>query len=186
MKQSPSLSVCKHSAKRIESLLGKSGNLLLSVRPLSSQARLDKEHKCDQVKLPQIISQMDRLSTAKPATEKPFRKQRKMHLPHATLTSVHQEVVMTQCCVNQKYRHYCIHQEMNNSALLYNRIIQHGFREYFFAYKQFKNLAMQTILHAKKYQIDLLKDEKPEEWPKDLHPIKTEERHFRIGHTIKH
>ena len=108
-----------------------------------------------------------------------------MHLPHTTLTRMHQEVLMTQCSVNQKYMHCCVHQEMRNPVLLHQRVIQQGFREYFFAYKQFKSLSNHPIFHAKKHQIALLEDEK-EQWPKDFLPIKQEERHFRMGHTIKH
>ena len=63
------------------------------------------------------------------------------------------------------------------------------FREYFFAVK-FKHLASQSRLpNPKKYQIDLLK-EQPEmegflESSQDWMPLKMEERHFLMGHTMK-
>ena len=186
MEQTSSFHVCRRSATRIKSLLGSNTSRLLSLPPLTSEMRLCKKHKCDAVKLPQIISQMSRLHTKTARDKKPPSKQREIHLPDPFLTRVHQEVLMTQCSVNQKYMHQCLEQEAKNPALLQQRSVQCGFREYFFAYKRFKELEQQTIVRAKKYQIDLLKDEHPEEWPKDLHPVKTEERHFRIAHTIKH
>jgi hypothetical protein len=52
-------------------------------------------------------------------------------------------------------------------------------------------MASHVYFNVKKYQIAVLKDENSEDKSKEIKPIdwmpvKTEERHFLMGHTIKH
>ena len=199
MKHSSCLNVCRHSAKRIKTLLDKSKNQLLSYAPHEQfKENFPVTHKCDHIKLSQIFLAMDKLCAQElqisklPCTEF-LEKQRLVNLPRCNgvpLTRLDQGVVSTQCCVNQKHvNHFFLFDGKNPQDLLAGRHVQRRFREYILASRQLKNIAIQVIPNARKYQIALLKDENPDEGgnrPMDWMPIKTEERHFRIGHTIKH
>lgn len=178
-------SVCSHSAKRIKTLMGKEVRFSLSL----PKTELAQAHKCDQIKLLQIVDRLWDSDTPRKDTAK----QRRVALStDDPLTLLNQTVLMTQCSVNQKYHHCRLLPEGQLlHAALFNRNIRCGFREYFFAFKWLKMMnqkmrALHASIHAKKYQIAVLKDDVPEEKVPLLGlPIKMEERHFRMGHTIK-
>jgi len=184
--------ICSHAAKRIKTLLGKE-SCRFSLSSTKSQQSLSPAHKCDQIRLSQIISQIDRLCSVEPSIKEVAEKQRQVAFSSCDpLTLLNQEVMMTQCCVNQKYMHCSLLLEGKSlHAALLGRNIQCGFREYFFAFKWLKMMglrmrALHASIHAKKYQIAVLKEEANEEKLPLLElPIKTEERHFLMGHTIK-
>jgi len=119
-------------------------------------------------------------------------KQRLINLPSCNgvpMNTLDQGAVSTQCCVNQKHvNHFFLFEGKNSQDILSRRHIQRRFREYLLASKQLKNMANHVIPNARKYQIAILKDENSEEGinrPINWTPIKMEERHFFMGHTIK-
>ncbi|HEY2810279.1 MAG TPA: hypothetical protein VGJ00_02670 [Rhabdochlamydiaceae bacterium] len=197
MKQSSN--ICRHSAKRIKTFFNQEKDQLLS----PTQARphpFPQEHKCDYIKLPQFISHMDRANiqehgTAKLKCKEFHEKQRLINLSRCggfPLNPQDQEAVSTQCCVNQKHvNHFFLMEGKNAHDTFSRRSIRRGFREYLLASKQFKSMASHVYFNVKKYQIAVLKDENSEDKSKEIKPIdwmpvKTEERHFLMGHTIKH
>jgi hypothetical protein len=199
MKQGSYLNVCKHSAKRIKNLLDKSKNQLLptsSVEP-PKKSNFPVNRKCDHIKLSQIISHMDRLCVQEFEVSKlrckEFQdKQRLINLSHCSgvpMNTLDHGAVTTQCCVNQKHvNHFFLQEGKNPHDIFSRRHIQRRFREYLLASRQLKSMN-HAIPNARKYQIAILKDESPEEGanhPIDWTPIKTEERLFHMGHTIKH
>jgi hypothetical protein len=184
--------ICSHAAKRIKTLLRQeSGRFSLS--STKNQQSLPRVYKCDQIRLSQIISQIDRLCCIEPSIKEIAEKQRQVAFSSCDpLTLLNQEVMMTQCCVNQKYMHCSLLiEEKSLHAALLGRNIQCGFREYFFFFKWLKMMgqrmrSLHASIHVKKYQIDVLKEEAFEENFTLLElPIKREERHFLMGHTIK-
>jgi len=199
MHHSSRSNVCRHSAKRIKTLLDKSKNQLLSYA-LNEPAKQDDfpvTHKCDHIKLSQILTAMDKLcgqefQISKLKCKELLDKQRMINLPICNgvpLTSLDHGAVSTQCCVNQKHvNHFFLFEGKHPQDLLSRRHVHRRFREYLLACRQLKNIAHQAIPNARKYQIAILKDENPDEGitrPIDWMPIKMEERHFLMGHTIK-
>lgn len=184
--------ICNHAAKRIRTLLRKEAGRF-SLSSTKSQQSLSRAHKCDQIRLLQIISQLDRLCCVEASIKETVEKQRQVACSSFDpLTLLNQEVMMTQCCVNQKYIHCSLALEGKPlHPVLVGRNIQFGFREYFFAFKWLKMMgqrmrALQASIQAKKYQVAVLKEEAiEEEMPLLEVPIKMEERHFLMGHTIK-
>jgi hypothetical protein len=200
MKQGSYLNICRYSAKRIKNLLNTSKNQLLS-HSSSLQERNDTfpaTHKCDHIKLSQILGALDKfcvqeLQVSKLKCPEFLDKQRSIQVPNCNgvpLTALDQNAVSTQCCINQKHvNHFFLFEGKNGRDPLSGRHIQRRFREYLLAYKQLKNISQQASPNARKYQIALLKDENVEEAalpPIDWIPIKMEERHFLMGYTIKH
>lgn len=199
MKSSTCLNVCRHSAKRIKNLLDHSKAKLLSYASTDVAKKSDFPitHKCDHIKLSQLLSHIDRLSVqefevAKLKCKEFHDKQRQINLPRCSgvpLTTLDHGAVTTQCCINQKHvNHFFLFEKKNSRDLLSQRYVQRGFREYLLASRQFKSMN-HAIPNARKYQIAVLKDENSEEAanrPIDWTPIKMEERHFLMGHTIKH
>lgn len=154
------------------------------------KTELAQAHKCDRIKVPQLVDRF----WASDLPCKDSAKQRNVALStDDPLTVFNQEALMTQCCVNQKY-HHCrlMPEEHSAQSALFSRNIRCGFREYFFAFKWLKTMnqkmqALHASIHAKQYQIAILKEDVSEEkMPLLGLPIKMEERHFRMGHTIKH
>lgn len=196
MRESSYTNICRHSAKRIKNLLDKSKNKLLSS---SSPQKRDFpiHHKCNHIKISQILAYMDKVWQQEPdkLTCKEFQdKQRSIHVPNyaAVPTNVLDHgLISTQCCVNQKHvNHFFLLEGKNSQELLSRRHFQMRFREYILACRELKKMPTQDIPNARKYQIAILKDENLEEnvpsRPTDWMPIKMEERHFLMGHTIKH
>ncbi len=198
MKHNSYSNVCKHSAKRIKILLDKSQLLSYALSKSAKQEDFPATHKCDHIKLSQILAAMDKLCSqdfqvSNLNCHEFLDKQRMSSLPMCNgvpLTSLDHGAVSTQCCVNQKHVNYFFLFKSNDPQdLLSQRHVQRRFREYLLACKQLKNIVHQAVPNARKYQIALLKDENSEEGTVksiDWMPVKMEERHFRMGHTIKH
>src|ERR1700730_7407501 len=113
MKQSTYHNICRHSAKRIKNLLDKN-RLLPSSLEQPKKSSFPVNHKCDYIKLSQILSHMDKLSIQESEVSK-FKckefqdKQRQIHIPNCSgvpMTTLDHGAVNTQCCVNQKHVNY--------------------------------------------------------------------------------
>lgn len=198
MKYSFYHNICRHSAKRIKNYLNRSKNQLLIPSQSPPQTNgFTLHHKCDYIKLTQILSHMDKLSiqefeVSKFKSKEFQEKQLEIHIPSCTgvpMTTLDQGIVSTQCCINQKHvNHFFLSEGKKPQDLFGRRDIQRRLREYLLAIRQLKSMT-HTVPNTRKYQIDILIDENPEERmnrPIDWTPLKMEERHFRIGHTIKH
>lgn len=186
--------LCGHSAKRIKKLLDEEKSRLLS--NISSEFVKDdpfqSTHKHDYIKVSQINSHMDRLSTQEYEVEKLKCKdlQKKQTLIDLTNGSGHpldEEAAMTQCCVNQKHIN-SFFLNKKSPDFLTGRDVRRCFKAYSLAFKKLKNMSNYCFNSVKKYQIALLEENTDtklkKDRPIDWMPLKMEERHFLMGHTV--
>jgi hypothetical protein len=188
MKENSSFSnPCETAAVRVHCWFGKDKENLLPVAQFPSKTQdFSKKHKCDLVKTPRILFQVEHLPL------QGYLLKKKRQTKHHQVTKENFSKILrisvdhSHCSISQKNLNHLQPENALSSA----RVAYCQLKEHFLVSKRLKNITKQEHAYPKRHDVVAIKPSKQQDLSKNPYLQEwekiREERHFQIGRVIKY
>lgn len=168
---------CETSAMRIQCWFGRDRKgILLTDNCISKSQEFCKKYKCNTIKTPRILSQMDHLSLQGHFLSKGKKQTKRRYAP-----------------ARDQMKPPSVFTEQNfvpENPLCPTRVASCKFREHFFVSKRLKKISRNKTECFKQYKASTIASSTQKEAPKGAFPEECgsfrEERHFQLGRVVKY